>query len=35
MQSILKNYKHEQYKRCEQIKKLKNTFLNAQQMYIQ
>jgi hypothetical protein len=35
MQSMLSKCKHEQYEPTEQIKKLGNTFLNAQQMYIQ
>jgi len=35
MQSMLKKCKHEQYEAFKQIKKLGNTFLNAQQMSIQ
>jgi hypothetical protein len=35
MQSMLSKCKHEQYEPTEQIKKLGNTFLNAQLMSIQ
>jgi len=35
MQSMLRKCKHEQYEALKQIKKLGNTFLNAQQMSIQ
>jgi hypothetical protein len=35
MQTMLSKCKHEQYETSEWIKKLGNTFLNAQQIYIQ